>query len=301
MRARAWNLDSADGIVKGPRMRARASFVAAFLCLALWSGRSSGATAESRLVLIESPANRLSPTATQRLRGAIDEVVAAHRLQRVRSESLPERLLRCELPGCLPQIAATSGATLVLRVEAKYAQESFKLDVELWNSDEGKLIGRESRDCPICDEQDLWGSAALIVQGLLDRAAARSSEPRAVPVQSAPTAAAADPKVSLVPPLATVSPAQAEAGPGLAAYGGLALAVAGLGVLATGIYYLSVDGDPACSQCDRVRDTAKIGLPLAIGGGAAVAAGTGFALWGFWPSAPAVALGPRGVAVAGRF
>jgi len=273
-------------------MRVGLLHIALLLSLGASAGRVSGMTGDGdkRLVVVESPGNRLSKGAKEKLRTAIVEVVARHGLQAIPSQTLSDKLLRCELPGCLPQIAAASGAAFVLRVEAKYAKESFSLDIELWNSDEGKLLGREDRHCPICDEQDLWGSAALLVQGLLDRA--MHEENRAAPVPAVQTPAATT--------VTELSP-QTD-GPGkLVGYGGLALAVAGLSLVGTGIYYLVVDGHPACRQCDWDRDTAKIGLPMTIGGGVAAAAGTGLLLWRFWPSAPAVSLGPSGVLVAGRF
>jgi hypothetical protein len=264
--------------------------------------RSSGTIADSskRLVLIESPACRLSKSGREQLRTAIGDVVVRHGIEIVPSQTLPEKLLRCDLPDCLPQIAAASGAALVLRVEAKYAKESFTLGIELWNSDQGKLLGREARDCPICDEQDLWGSAALLVQGLLDRASQEREQVAEVPPSAAPTM----PPKHVPSTDATTVPAT-EAQPGhsrkLVGYAGLALAVVGASLLATGVYYVAVDGKPTCDECDWDRDTAKYGRPIAIGGGAVLAVGAGLLLWRFWPSAPAVSLGPSGVLLAGRF
>jgi hypothetical protein len=147
-------------------------FHIACLLVFVVAGRFSALAADGdkRLLLFESPANRLSKSAKDHLRTAIGEVATRQGLKVIPSQSLSAKLLRCDWPGCLSQIAAASGATLILRVEATYAKESFKLGIELWNSDEGKLLGREDRACPICDEQDLWGSAALLSQSLLERA-----------------------------------------------------------------------------------------------------------------------------------
>ena len=281
-------------------MRVRLFHIALLLALAASAGRSSAMAADSdrRLLLVESPTNRLSKSAKEHLRTAIGEVVARQGLQVIPSQTLPDKLLRCDWPGCLPQIAAASGATKVLRVQATYAKESYKLGLELWNSDEGKLLGREERDCPICDEQDLWGSAALLVQGLLDRALHEAKPAPTEPpheTMTVPTPSAQAPAAG----------AAAEAEPGrpgkLVGYAGLALTVAGLSLLGTGIYYVVVDGRPACVRCDWDRDTSKYGLPMTIGGGVAAAAGVSLLLWRFWPSAPAVSLGPSGLLVAGRF
>ena len=283
-------------------MRPGLFFIALLVSLAAMPGRSSGMNAdgEKRLVLIESPSNRLSKAGKERLRAAIGEVVAKHGLDLIPSQTLSDKLLRCELPGCLSQIAAASGATFVLRVEARFTKESFKLAVELWSSDDGKRLGREDRDCPICDEQDLWGSAALLAQGLLDCALRQPDQGPAAPPAMASVPAASPPPPG---PASTRVQGQAttDGARRFAGYAGLTLAVAGAALLAAGIYYVAVDGDPACDRCDWRRDTAKDGRSIAIGGGAALAAGAGLLLWRLWPSAPVVSMGPSGIFLAGRF
>jgi hypothetical protein len=276
-----------------------AGFLSIALLLSFLASPGTTADSDRRLVLVESPASRLSKSGREHLRAAIGEVVTRRGLGLVPPGTLSERLLRCEPQDCLPQIAAASGATLVLRVEAKYAKESFKLAIELWNSDQGKLLGREERTCPICDEQDLWGSAALLVQGLLDRAL---QEPEAPVDKAGPTSPAAAPE-PLAPPrvLPTATERQADRPGNLVGYSGLALTVAGASLLVAGVYYVAVDGKPACDACDWDRDTARYGRPMAIAGGVALACGVGILLWRFWPSAPEVSVGPSGVVVAGRF
>lgn len=278
-------------------MRVGSFHIALLLFTMAQAARASGMTDDSdkRLVIVESPGSHLSKKAREQLRTAIADVVTGRGFKLVPSQTLTDKLLRCELPGCLPQIAGATGAMLVLRVEAKYAKESFKLAIDLWNSDEGKLLGHETRDCPICDEQDLWGSAALLVQGLLDRVA-RDAKPAFEP----PPAAVSPPAPPPVPGLAVSQAQPAPSGTWLG-YAGLGLAAAGAALLGTGLYYIAIDGDQACSKCDWLNDTKTDGQRLAIGGGAALALGAGLAVWRFWPSAPAVSLGPSGLMVAGRF
>ena len=283
-------------------MHLRFSCLAALAWLLLRGAAPAEAAADDqRLVVIESSTtNHLSKSMKERLRTAIAEVVAGSGIALVPSTILPDRLLHCEIPGCLPQIAAASGAALVLHVEARFAKESFKLTIELWNADEGKLLGKDGRDCPICDEQDLWGSAALLTQGLIERVLRES--PRSAP--AIPPAASAAPRASTQAPLTAapaIPPVEAKRSGKLAEYSGFTLAVAGLATLVVGTYYISVDGNSACFKCDRVRDTAKYGWPLAIAGGLTLAGDAGLMVWTFWPAHTQVTVGPAGLQVVGRF
>jgi hypothetical protein len=281
-----------------------------FSCLAALSWLLAGGSAladastadDRRLVVIEpSSSSQLSRGTKERLRKEIAEVVKRNGITLVASSVLPDRLLHCEIPGCLPQIAAASGASLVLQVEARFAKESFKLAIHLWNADEGKLLGKDGRDCPICDEQDLWGSAGLLTESLLEKALRpptkvapeipRSAAPQAVPQASPPAALVTAPVVPQTEPVSS----------GLLAYSGIALAGAGLATLVAGSYYVAVDGKSACSRCDRVRDTSKYGWPMAIAGGVALLGGTGLLTWSLWPARAQVAVGPTGLQLAGRF
>ncbi len=281
-----------------------------FSCLAALAGLLAGNSAladastadDRRLVVIEpSSPSQLSRNTKERLRKEIAEVVKRNGITLVPSSALPDRLLHCEIPGCLPQIAAASGASLVLRVEARFAKESFKLAIHLWNADEGKLLGKDGRDCPICDEQDLWGSAALLTQSLIEKALRRPARVAPeIPRSAAPQAVPQSP-----PPAALViAPVVPQAEPerfGMLAYSGIALAGAGLAALVAGSYYIIVDGKSACSGCDRVRDTSKYGWPTAIAGGVALLGGAGLLTWGLWPAHAQVAVGPAGLQLAGRF
>jgi hypothetical protein len=290
----AKKIDDLRLIVKRPDMQIRVPCAAVLVAaLAGASARAAAAPAEEkRLLILEAPGNVLTKVARERLQAAIAEVATGHGLILASVKSLPDKLLGCELPGCLPPIAAASGAIFVLRVEARFVKESFKLSVELWNSDEGKLLGRERRDCPICDEQDLWGSAALMSQGLLARALREPSKPAVVQPPNPVASSGPAPAVAQLP-----GPPPSRALP----YAGLALSVVGLAALVTGIYYWGVDGDPACSRCDDLRDTRKFGLPLTVAGGVVLATGVGLLGWSLRAGPANISLSPAGLRVAGQF
>jgi len=301
----AKKIDCPSLIVKRPFMHIRVPCAAVVVGVFLGAGwRAMAAPAqpshlshpseERRLVVVEAPGNVLTKAARERLHAAIADVAIRNGLAAVSSKTLPEQLLTCALPGCLPPIAAASGAIFVLRLDAKFAKESFKLVVELWNSDDGKLLGTDRRDCPICDEQDLWGSAALLTQGLLERVLRE-------PVKSAPAFEASGEQA--VTPAAPTSIPEVHAAPSgpLGKYLGLGLSVAGLATAALGVYYLAIDGNSAGNQSDRVRDTGKYGLPMTIAGGVALVSGLGLLTWHFWPGRTEVSLGPSGLQLAGRF
>jgi hypothetical protein len=287
---------------KRPGMNFRFIYLAALAWLLVRSSALADAatTDDKRLVVIESSsASQLSKGTKERLRKEIVEVVKRNGITLVPSAALPDRLLHCEIPGCLPQIAAATGASLVLHVQARFAKESFKLTIALWNADESKLLGKDGRDCPICDEQDLWGSAALLTQGLIEQGLRG-------PVEAAPEIppSAAPPVPPPTLPLVTapaVPPAEAKSSGGFAAYSGIALAAAGLATLVVGSYYVIVDGKSACFQCDKVRDTSKYGWPIAVAGGVALLGGAGLLTWSLWPAHTQVAVGPAGLQLAGRF
>lgn len=248
---------------------------------------AAASPAQQRLIVIETIAGgALSPKGKERLHQEIADVVSRNRLFLVSTETLPERLRHCEVPGCLSQVAAASGAMLVLAVDGIFAKESFKLTVSLWNADESRSLGKDNRDCPICDEQDLWGTAALVTQGLLERYGREEA------------ARAASRRAPGAPPTAN---AGQDDGRSVAVYSGLAMASAGLATAAVGVYYIAVDGRSACDSCDRVRDTRKYGLPLAIGGGVAALAGAGLLTWALWPQEAQVEIGLGGLWLNGRF
>ena len=271
-------------------------------CLAVIVGLLLGGVAparaaspeQQRMVVVDAiTGGALSADGQERMRKEIADVVVRNGLLLVPTETLSARLQHCEIPGCLAQVAAASGAMLVLAVDARFAKESFKLTVALWNADEGKLLGKDTRDCPICDEQDLWGTAALVTQALLERTVRPAQGPR---VAAAPTNV---PRAGA----SMATPAQGDDGKSgdVAVYSGVALAVAGLATLAVGTYYISVDGKSACMSCDRVRDTRRYGLPMAIVGGVAVAGGAGLLTWAFWPRQAQVSVFPMGLQLAGSF
>jgi hypothetical protein len=284
-------------IVKRSDMKLRAVCVALALLLGASVRVAAAPSEERRLVLVEAPGNRLTKAAREQLHAAVAEVAAARGVLLAPAAALPAKLSSCALPGCLSSIAAASGAIFVLRVEASFAQESFGLALELWNSDSGKLLGQDRRDCPICDEQDLWGSAALMTAALLDQAAPSPGQPAAAepPRPRVPANSAAPLAPSPPPTGETASPSRA------AQYSGLALCLAGVAAIGVGAYYISVDGESAGRGSGQVRDTMKYGLPVTIGGGAALLAGAGLLAWSFWPRSGKVAVGPAGVDVAWRF
>ena len=298
----AKRLDCVAVIVKRLAMRIlflRVAALAGLLLGACFPCRVSAAN-DNRLVIVEAPGSLVSKNAKERLRASIEKVVEGQGIQVVPQKILPEKLLRCELPGCLPQIGAASGATYVLRVNARFAKETFKLTIELWHTDDGKRLGNEERDCPICDEQDLYAAAGDLTRGLLAAAASAETSTTVKRVPTPPPVPA-----SAILAAQPVPRTEAERRGNGAAYAGLALATAGLAAVVVGAYYISVDGDRTGKNGYELRDTRKFGLPMAIAGGAAVVGGIGLIVWKLWPASAStsatISLCPTGVQVAGGF
>jgi hypothetical protein len=295
----AKKIDGPGAIVKRSAMKIRHACVVLALLVSARARALAAPTEERRLVIVEAPGNLLTKSAREQLHKAVAEVATAQGLVMAPEGSLPARLQACLLPGCLPSIAAASGAIFVLRVEATFEHESFKLAVGLWNSDSGKLLGQDRRDCPICDEQDLWGSAALMTKALLDHAL--REPPNAVPAPPPPPAKTEVAPVPVAAPLPPAGTSEATGSSRMVGYSGLALSLAGVVAIGVGAFYMSVDGEKVGQDSGEVRDTMKYGLPMAIGGGVALLAGAGLVAWSFWPRSAKVAVGPSGVDVAWRF
>lgn len=143
VRFTAKRLDCVVRIVKRPRMRTFLMPLAVMTWLLAGALVSSPAMAggEARLLILEAPGNVVTKSGREQLRAALAGVVERQGLQVAPPKALPDRLLRCNFPDCLPQLAAASGATYVLRVSAKYAKESFKLAIEIWHTEQEKLLG----------------------------------------------------------------------------------------------------------------------------------------------------------------
>ncbi len=87
----------------------------------------------------------------------------------------------CAEPQCLRQLANSVRATHVLRVQASYGRESFKLTEELWNTEAGNLIASRERDCEVCSPSDLVKAMREVTTALCARLTSEAPAPKVEP------------------------------------------------------------------------------------------------------------------------
>lgn len=213
----------------------------------------------------------------------------AQALKDLGADVVPRAALRdlrpdCDTADCFIAVGRATAATHVLRVQGAYADEGYRLRLQLWDGATGKLLSSEGKDCEICTLSDLYRAArertTVLCARAFDDAAA-----------SAPATPAPD-RSPWKQPLSI---------------GGAALVSVGLGLLAGGIYLIAVDGDPACGSsepapCVLFRDTAGRGRLLVAGGAAAVLGGGALLYLGRRRSLElALAVAPQRLVLVGRF
>jgi hypothetical protein len=203
----------------------------------------------------------------------------------------------CETADCLAQVGRAAGATFVLRIDATYADQGFRLQLTMADGKTGRSLGTDSMDCPICDPPDLYESvrrrtAALCssVFQMPTAAPSLTAAPSSTPVVTVPSAPVTRAAPSRILPYSLLG-------------GGLVLG-------AVGGYLLAVNGNSVNCEtppgggpqvCPDMRATKSAGIALIAAGGLAVAGGV--ALWIYDASQSRVAIGasPGGVVIAGRF
>jgi len=246
-----------------------------------------------------------------KLRAAIMQGVEAAGLEIIPGSRLTEGLARCAPPACLASVAKTTGATHVVRVDGRYADQRFRVTIQLWDTRAAALVSSSARSCLICDQGDFFDAAAegtktLLTDALAVRTGPRAADPTAVESRSS-RSPAQPPEVTAAtrpPPSPTTSGTQGWEP--LRLWTGMSLAVAGVVGVGLGLYYNNIDGEEKCrpgepSPCDMKRDAAAPRAAALAGGGLALLAGAGLILWARPHPAARVTVTPGGLVYAGRF
>jgi hypothetical protein len=210
--------------------------------------------------------------------------------------------LACDEPQCLRQLADGVRATHLLRVQASYRRESYKLKAELWNTQEGRIIETQQRQCEVCSPGDLITEMREVATALCARLTAEPPAPQPAPPPAPAVVPQPVPAAALqpAPPPAPVSH-RSRTWPWVTMGAGAA-------VLATGITLWAVDPIGDCpkgpdSCLDGAKRTKGWGIGLTAAGAAALIGGGAWLLLDSDEGAGKTALlvSPEGVSVKGSF
>lgn len=206
----------------------------------------------------------------------------------------------CTDATCYTAIAKRVGATHLLLVQGVANPAGYRLSLDVRDGETGRTLGTDGKDCELCAEDQLVPTVqekvtSLWVRVMQEQSAAATPEP----APAAPSGMAPVTVTESAPPPAWYQQGTPLLGAGFAA----------LGLVATGfgVYYIIQDGEAAeRSQINNrpimLRDTGKWGWTLTGVGVVAVLAGSAMIIWGRDDgSNVSVALGPRSVALQGRF
>lgn len=206
----------------------------------------------------------------------------------------------CADAACYAAIAKRVTATHLLLVQGVANPAGYRLSLDVRDGESGRTLGTDGKDCELCAEDQLVPTVQEKVTSLWVRVMQEQSA--AAAPQPAPAASAGMAPVTVTespPPPRWYEQGTPLLGAGFAAIG---LVAAGFGV-----YYILQDGETAKRNQinDRpilLRDTGTWGWSLTGVGAVAVLAGAAMIIWGRDDGANvAVALGPRSVALQGRF
>jgi hypothetical protein len=230
-----------------------------------------------------------------KVRAALEKAIGERQLELVK----PWAGARCASPACLKDVAADSGATEVLAVTGGQSDyRGYKLEVELWHAATG-ASEYGSAECNFCNASQMVVAAEKQAGPMLDHLATAGTPP-VPPSQVATSSAPGSAPLSTAPPAASlVSAPPAERPIGRLVLGGSLTAV-GVAAAAVGAVFLYQDGRHTDCQtvCRSVYDGRGFGIPLVIGG---LALG-GVGGWLMYTArGTTVALGPRGMSIAGAF
>ena len=243
---------------------------------------ASRAADDARLLLVDSTKSGLSPELGGRVRAAIVQAANGLGIGVIRDSAA----VACGSQECVVDAGKNVGATHVVWIEASFRNESYSLNLEVWDVEANRELGSDSRECAICANQDLLDAALGRGRAVLDRSLRNSSVGESVEKPATPV------------PTTPSSTKSGWSSPRLLAGAGLTLAGIGAGI--TGIYYIVQDGARVNGDPYNVRDTMTPGVALGVAGATAFVCGVTLLTWHLLDRAT-VAVAPGRVMVAGRF
>jgi hypothetical protein len=236
-----------------------------------------------------------------RLKFAVGQVLDSAGWTRVTNGA--ENTGACSDVSCAGELARTARAQYALVLDGKYGTTSgvvpgYDVRVQLWNAQaKDQPIAMEQGRCEDCTAPELL----VYVQGLLSPLVGAENKKRA---EVAEALAAPVPPTPAISPEFRPSPPPARDGRGYLIPVGWTVVGVGVVAVTVGGWLLWSDGrlqNCADGSCASVRHT-HAGLPLVIGGAAAVALGVGALVYHHHKASDITfRIGPTSLALGGRF
>jgi hypothetical protein len=209
----------------------------------------------------------------------------------------------CAEPACYAALARAAGAAYVMRIDGEYANDGYRLAMELWSERSGDVVKGESLRCEVCTAREMLRAArdqAVLLASRrfrepVEGPASADREPEPVKGPPAPRAEAA--RVSLAASRETAEPVPPWKR--WLPWGAIGAAALGIG---WGGYLLGVDGDCTNDPCTFTRNSKRQGW-TAIGAGLAMGAlgAVGLYVWSTPRIRAAAGVSPSGLVVTGLF
>lgn len=133
------------------------------------------------------------------LRVVIAAAIRERGAEAVPWESLEDLPRDCDGPGCFTALARATAATHVLRIQGGYADEGFRVKLQLWEGGSGRLLASDARECEICTLPEMYRVVGERVSALAGRAFERSPRQPPPPAPRSRAAAPAPPPIPGIP------------------------------------------------------------------------------------------------------
>jgi hypothetical protein len=157
----------------------------------------------------------------------------------------------CRAGHCIREFGLRADASEVLRLQAVYANDGFKLRVEIWSTAEPRLRDSRERDCEVCTLNDLHRAIREVTTVLCARTLSAPADGPMAVVAPAVGAPPLEVRTTAARPLD-----EGETFVGRPAWRtGVASVLAGGALVGAGlaVYYFAIDGSGTCEKPDPVR------------------------------------------------
>ena len=257
------------------------------------------------VAVTELPTNAAPQALRLEIRPSVEAALKEHGAAVVPRAKLTGDLAKCPGTACAARVGAVTGATHMLVIDSVYAQDGYRMRLQVFDTRSGRELFSDGQVCEVCTRDEL-------TQALRERTAilwSRIQTEEATPPAPAPTPVVAP--VAVPPPIPSVPAEPVEPVSLARRLVGPTLVVAGAAAVVVGVIFITKNGGTATSRaecsgsepCPYSKRTLGWSVPVTAVGAAAMIVG-GY-LWLTAPNGTAVtaSVGPDGfyAAMGGRF